>query len=471
MGRLNVDILRYLSTEEMRVLTAVEMGMKNHEFVPDKLAKAISGLRCSDSGVLKICRDLCQRRLLSHVDAGYRLTVAGYDCLALKALVNSGKLTGIGSQIGVGKESDVYLACDADGGEVCVKLHRLGRTSFRQLKNKRDYIGARRHFNWLYVSRLSAEREFAFLQALHSEGLPVPKPHGHNRHAVVMEFVTNASPLNSVSSDHPDAESLYLQCRAGLERLAELGLVHGDYNEFNLLVQEPSDKGPDGKPLVRIIDLPQCISRRHPQAVEQYNRDAGCLVTFFLRKFEQLRHGWLQEREPTRLSDIARDARGVRLDEKLKASGYRAGDVVAEEEEDSNEDSDSTANEDFDEAAKAKEAGATANSDADKPGEEGEDKDEDVSDSDADSNSEESGESAEDSEAAGAVGAAGAKSTGKSSRRSKPPDDPSTARRRVRAERQREMRRAGLRAGRRAAKRERTARDRRDMHEELTTWG
>uniref|UniRef100_A0A1I8I441 non-specific serine/threonine protein kinase n=1 Tax=Macrostomum lignano TaxID=282301 RepID=A0A1I8I441_9PLAT len=449
----------------------VEMGMKNHEFVPDKLAKAISGLRCSDSGVLKICRDLCQRRLLSHVDAGYRLTVAGYDCLALKALVNSGKLTGIGSQIGVGKESDVYLACDADGGEVCVKLHRLGRTSFRQLKNKRDYIGARRHFNWLYVSRLSAEREFAFLQALHSEGLPVPKPHGHNRHAVVMEFVTNASPLNSVSSDHPDAESLYLQCRAGLERLAELGLVHGDYNEFNLLVQEPSDKGPDGKPLVRIIDLPQCISRRHPQAVEQYNRDAGCLVTFFLRKFEQLRHGWLQEREPTRLSDIARDARGVRLDEKLKASGYRAGDVVAEEEEDSNEDSDSTANEDFDEAAKAKEAGATANSDADKPGEEGEDKDEDVSDSDADSNSEESGESAEDSEAAGAVGAAGAKSTGKSSRRSKPPDDPSTARRRVRAERQREMRRAGLRAGRRAAKRERTARDRRDMHEELTTWG
>uniref|UniRef100_A0A1I8JRC3 non-specific serine/threonine protein kinase n=1 Tax=Macrostomum lignano TaxID=282301 RepID=A0A1I8JRC3_9PLAT len=208
----------------------------------------------------------------------------------------------IGSQIGVGKESDVYLACDADGGEVCVKLHRLGRTSFRQLKNKATILVPDVTSTG---STLSAEREFAFLQALHSEGLPVPKPHGHNRHAVVMEFVTNSSPLNSVSSDHPDAESLYLQCRAGLERLAELGLVHGDYNEFNLLVQEPSDEGPDGKPLVRIIDLPQCISRRHPQAVEQYNRDAGCLVTFFLRKFEQLRHGWLQEREPTRLSDIS----------------------------------------------------------------------------------------------------------------------------------------------------------------------
>ena len=33
MGKLNVSMLRYLSKEDFRVLTAVEMGMKNHEIV------------------------------------------------------------------------------------------------------------------------------------------------------------------------------------------------------------------------------------------------------------------------------------------------------------------------------------------------------------------------------------------------------------------------------------------------------
>lgn len=440
--------------------------MKNHEFVPDKLAKAISGLRCSDSGVLKLCRDLCQRRLLSHAEAGYRLTIAGYDCLALKALVNAGKLTGIGSQIGVGKESDVYLARDGSGGEVCVKLHRLGRTSFRQLKNKRDYIGNRRHLKWLYISRLSAEREFTFLEALHSEGLPVPKPVGHNRHAVVMEFVCNATPLNSVTADHPDAKDLYRQCVDGLQRLAELGLVHGDYNEFNLLVQEPEEEGTDAAPAVarvRIIDLPQCISRRHPHAREQFDRDAGCLTAFFRKRFEDLRNGWLQERPPPSLPDIPRDAGGVRLDELLKASGYRAGEAVEEEEaDDSSED---------DEAAE--EAGADAADSAEEHSGAAERSDEDS----------ESGSESDDSEKSSSAAAECAVEKAKVSRprevkrRSAEAaagaagEDEQAARRRVRAERRREMRRAGLRAGRRAAKRERTARDRRDMREELGTWG
>jgi RIO kinase 2 len=41
-----------------------------------------------------------------------------------------------------------------DEGEVfALKLHRLGRTSFRAVKSKRDYLGRRSHFSWLYLSR------------------------------------------------------------------------------------------------------------------------------------------------------------------------------------------------------------------------------------------------------------------------------------------------------------------------------
>lgn len=39
---------------------------------------------------------------------GYRLTYMGYDFLAIKTLVNRGHITGVGRQIGVGKESDIF---------------------------------------------------------------------------------------------------------------------------------------------------------------------------------------------------------------------------------------------------------------------------------------------------------------------------------------------------------------------------
>ncbi len=67
---------------------------------------------------------------------------------------------------------------------------RLGRTSFRQLKNKRDYHKGRGHASWLYLSRLAAMKEFAYMKALYDRGFPVPRPVDFNRHAVVMELLS-----------------------------------------------------------------------------------------------------------------------------------------------------------------------------------------------------------------------------------------------------------------------------------------
>ena len=41
---------------------------------------------------------------------------------------------------------------------------RLGRISFRAIKNKRDYLGKRSSASWMYMSRLAAQKEFAFMQ-------------------------------------------------------------------------------------------------------------------------------------------------------------------------------------------------------------------------------------------------------------------------------------------------------------------
>lgn len=148
-------------------------------------------------------------RVALAADDGYRLTTLGYDCLALKTLHRRDTLTSVGNQIGVGKESDIYLAYSnqpqSEVGTVLwlcmlldefqkqlvvLKLHRLGRTSFRRVKEKRDYLGKRQScHSWLYLSRLAAGKEFACLGALHRLQFPVPRPIDHCRHAIVMQHI------------------------------------------------------------------------------------------------------------------------------------------------------------------------------------------------------------------------------------------------------------------------------------------
>lgn len=125
----------------------------------------------------------------SFSDDGYRLTNAGYDYLALKVLAQRGTVASFGNQIGVGKESNIYIVANEEGTPFCLKLHRLGRTCFRNIKEKRDYHQHRHSASWLYLSRISATREFAYMTALLDRGFPVPKPIDFNRHCVVMELV------------------------------------------------------------------------------------------------------------------------------------------------------------------------------------------------------------------------------------------------------------------------------------------
>ena len=80
------------------------------------------------------------------------------------AMSSKGTVFSVGNMIGVGKESDVYVVSNEEDEQLAMKLHRLGRTSFRQIKNKRDYHGKKRHVSWLYLSRLAAVKEFAFMK-------------------------------------------------------------------------------------------------------------------------------------------------------------------------------------------------------------------------------------------------------------------------------------------------------------------
>jgi len=172
---------------------------------------------------------------------------------------------------------------DDDGNVMALKLHRLGRTSFRAVKSKRDYMRRGSHYSWLYLSRLAALKEFAFMKALGEAGLPVPKAIECNRHAVLMTMI-DAHPMVQVQQ-LGDPRKVYEECMSVLVKLAQLGLVHCDYNEFNLLISENEE--------LTLIDFPQMVSISHANAQELFERDVEGVVRFFERKL-----GYLPEGDP-----------------------------------------------------------------------------------------------------------------------------------------------------------------------------
>lgn len=78
----------------------------------------------------------------------------------------------------------------SDHAVIFLYYFRLGRTCFRNVKDKRDYHAHRNRASWLYLSRISATKEFAYMKALYDRDFPVPKPIDFNRHCVVMQLVT-----------------------------------------------------------------------------------------------------------------------------------------------------------------------------------------------------------------------------------------------------------------------------------------
>mmetsp|Transcript_25598 Transcript_25598/g.56114 ORF Transcript_25598/g.56114 Transcript_25598/m.56114 type:complete len:562 (+) Transcript_25598:89-1774(+) len=430
--KLDPTVLRTMGPTDFRVLEAIEKGMQKHALVPSSLIASLSSLRHGGCG--KIISSLLRDKLLSHDQScgydGYRITTAGYDILTLHNLKSRKIIAAIGDRIGTGKESDIYLAVRPNGDQIVLKFHRLGRTSFRNVKKTRDYfvyhqkgrnVGApktNQANSWLFLSRKSALKEFAFMKALYSVDYPTPEPIGHNRHVVAMTLICGV-PLYQIIRTKLSAEqaaSIFHQASDLALRLAKHGLVHCDLNEFNLIVDisgiqqnslsqehdhyvrhsgmsvaaetnpgmlsargpwEPehlhkfqpdhqSDSGENDpapqplefldngepKPVVTLIDFPQMVSTRHPNARELYERDTACLLKFFTHKLQfqipeseldNLFLSWdsvleVLERQQQALIDMGNvgeeievdDSQSVclasktqlRLDEELKASGY-----------------------------------------------------------------------------------------------------------------------------------------------------
>ncbi|KAI0910080.1 RIO1-domain-containing protein [Ustulina deusta] len=370
--KLDSKAMRHLTAEDWRVLTAVEIGSKNHEVVPTPLIESISKLRGGPGRVRHSISALAKVGLIARLKEarydGYRLTYGGLDYLALHTYASQRAVYSVGNQIGVGKESDILVVADDAGTQRILKIHRLGRISFRTVKANRDYLRRRHGGSWMYLSRLAAEREYAFMCALKEEGFLVPDPLSQSRHTILMSLV-DAFPLRQIASV-PDPALLYAELIALILRLAKHGLIHGDFNEFNILIkEEPIQSGPDeeaqnqpsskkGKEVEKqastdptfppppstssspsptsddpqttpakdvkitpvLIDFPQMVSMDHVNAEMYFDRDVACVKRFFERRFHFV---------GTQPGPFFRDAKKTvgrdgarRLDAAVEASGF-----------------------------------------------------------------------------------------------------------------------------------------------------
>jgi RIO1 family len=92
-------------------------------------------------------------------------------------------------------------------------------------------------------------------------------------------------------------EKVYHQMMDLLVRFAENGLIHGDLNEFNTMVDEDQE--------LFVLDFPQMVSVYHKEAEFYFQRDQKCIQTLFKRRFNFVsdRSHTLQEIKVTRRLD------------------------------------------------------------------------------------------------------------------------------------------------------------------------
>ena len=270
-----VKVFKELESEDFRILNIIEAGMSKHEFVPIEQIQRYAKIPMDriDFTLGKLNKLGLTYRTKETYN-GHTLNYAGYDCLAINALVKAGAIVSFGQSLGVGKEADVYDALNSDCKRIAVKFHRLGRISFRQTRRKRGYT--REHSTWLFQSHLAAEREFQAMKLVYEKGVSVPEPISQNRHVIAMGMIQGAqlSKYRDIGKPEKVLKEIFQNLR---KAYLKAHLIHADISEYNIILK------PDGHLL--IIDWPQAVKTNHENAAELLERDIKNVLTYFSRKF------------------------------------------------------------------------------------------------------------------------------------------------------------------------------------------
>jgi len=270
-------IYRQLRDIDFKILNSIEKGMASYEYVPLEVIERYTKIPETklELSLSKLHRlKLIKRQYMIY--KGYRLTYLGLDMLSLKYFVDRDIIVAIGDRIGVGKESELFKALAPGNTSVIIKFLRIGRTSFRSTRRVRAFADNPR-YDWYKQSKIAAEREYKALHELYLAGGSVPKPLAYNRHSVVIGYINGIELYKK--PDLPDPyETVTIILDTLRKAFIDVGIVHGDLSEYNVLV----DRG-SGKPY--IIDWPQYVEKLHPSAGKLLRRDIEYIVRFFKKNY------------------------------------------------------------------------------------------------------------------------------------------------------------------------------------------
>ncbi len=262
------DVYSKMGKHSWRILNAIFHNLWDYEYVPLQLIA--SSAKISEDKARNILRYLSDLRIVVNKQTEYEgatFTFFGLSLYSLYRLVKKGHISAIGKVMGEGKESAVFNCYSEKYGECVVKFHKVGHTSFKKVKEKRDYGDL--HFSILAIR--SARNEYRALKKL--QGLAVPDVYAWEGNAVLMELI-DAKELFRVKVTNP--EEVLDMILDEVRKFYRRGVVHGDLSQYNVLV---SSEG------IWIIDFPQSVEVGSEGWKELLERDVKNILTYFGRSY------------------------------------------------------------------------------------------------------------------------------------------------------------------------------------------
>jgi RIO kinase 2 len=103
----------------------------------------------------------------------------------------------------------------------------------------------------------------------------VPEPIKQTRHLLVMSMIEGVELYHQPKLLDPQAvyDEILVNVRLAYR---ETHIIHGDLSPFNIILQQNQH--------ILIIDWPQSVPTKHPNAEELLERDLRNVLTFFQRK-------------------------------------------------------------------------------------------------------------------------------------------------------------------------------------------
>ena len=264
-------LVSLLNKSDFKILKVFASSLKTRQFLNLSTLSQYSNL--SQRLVQHHLERLVKSGLVGKSNIGYTLLVTGLDIYVLKILANRNTITSIGPQIGIGKEAEIYLAHDSQEQDKILKMFRLGRSSFKQIKRKRDVNTSTS--SWLLLNIQTAKKEYDILNYLRHSSASFPTPLYRSFHCIVMEPFYGIRLADAESLDDP--KSVLEKIIGNVKIAYQNGYINGDLNEYNIMVNNDN---------ILILDWPQAIRVDTINANAVLMRDVKNILKFFSKKYK-----------------------------------------------------------------------------------------------------------------------------------------------------------------------------------------